>query len=89
MDMLSKAAMRNFVTIRYNRMIFDRRGYNNDRQYPMKTKSWTVSVASKKLPNVCKKLPNVCKSCPKMIAIEKLKILTPLQKLAKKLGNLG
>ena len=55
----------------------------------MKTKSWTVSVASKKLPNVCKKLPNVCKSCPKMIAIEKLKILTPLQKLAKKLGNLG
>ena len=30
-----------------------------------------------------KKLPNVYKSCPKMILLEKLKILTPLQKLPK------
>ena len=28
-----------------------------------------------------KKLPNVYKNCPKMISLEKLKILTPLQKL--------
>ena len=28
-----------------------------------------------------KKLPNVYKICPKMISLEKLKILTPLQKL--------
>ena len=28
-----------------------------------------------------KKSPNVYKSCPKMISLEKLKILTPLQKL--------
>ena len=26
-----------------------------------------------------KKLPNIYKSCPKMISLEKLKILTPLQ----------
>ena len=29
-----------------------------------------------------KKSPNVNKSCPKMISQEKLKILTPLQKIA-------
>ena len=28
-----------------------------------------------------KKLPNVYKICPEMISLEKLKILTPLQKL--------
>ena len=36
-----------------------------------------------------KKLPNVYKSCPKIISREKLKILTPLQKLPKNVGDLG
>ena len=36
-----------------------------------------------------KESPNVCKSCPKMISLEKLKILTPLQKLPKNVGDLG
>ena len=36
-----------------------------------------------------KKSPNVYKSCPKMISPEKLKILTPLQKLPKNVGDLG
>ena len=37
----------------------------------------------------CKKLPNVFKSCPKMISLEQLKILTPLQKLLKNVGDLA
>ena len=36
-----------------------------------------------------KKLPNVYKSCPKVISLEKWKILTPLQKLTKNVGNLA
>ena len=36
-----------------------------------------------------KKSPNVYKSCPKMSSLEKLKILTPLQKLPKNVGDLG
>ena len=36
-----------------------------------------------------KKLPNVSKSHPKIISLEKLKILTPLQKLPKNVGDLG
>ena len=32
---------------------------------------------------------NGYKSCPKMISEEKLKILTPLQKLPKNVGDLG
>ena len=36
-----------------------------------------------------KKSPNVYKSCPKMISLEKLKILTPLQKLPKNVRDLG
>ena len=36
-----------------------------------------------------KKLPNVDKSWPKMISLEKLKILTPLQKLSNNVGDLG
>ena len=36
-----------------------------------------------------KKLPNVYKSCPRMISLEKLNILTPLQKLPKNVGDLG
>ena len=36
-----------------------------------------------------KKLPNVYKSCPKMISLEKLQILTPLQKLLKNVEGLG
>ena len=36
-----------------------------------------------------KKLPNGYKSCPKMISLEKLKILTPLQKFPKNMGDLG
>ena len=35
------------------------------------------------------KMPNVYKSCPKMMALEKLKILTHLQKLPKNVGDLG
>ena len=36
-----------------------------------------------------KKLPNVYKNCPKIISSEQLKILTPLQKLPKNMGDLG
>ena len=36
-----------------------------------------------------KKSPNVYQSCPKMISLEKLTILTPLQKLPKNVGDLG
>ena len=36
-----------------------------------------------------KKAPNVYKSCPKMISLEKWKILTPLQKMPKNVGDLG
>ena len=36
-----------------------------------------------------KKSPNVYKSCPKIISLEKLNILTPLQKLPKNVGDLG
>ena len=36
-----------------------------------------------------KKSPNVYKSCTKVILLEKLKILTPLQKLPKNVGDLG
>ena len=35
------------------------------------------------------KLPNVYKSCHKMISLEKLYILTPLQKLSKNVRDLG
>ena len=34
-------------------------------------------------------LPNVYKSCPKIISLEKLKILTQLQKLPNNVGDLG
>ena len=36
-----------------------------------------------------KKSPNVYKSCPIMISLEKLKILIPLLKLPKNVGDLG
>ena len=36
-----------------------------------------------------KKSPNVYKSCPKTISLEKLKILTTLQKMPKNVGDLG
>ena len=36
-----------------------------------------------------KKSPNVYKRCPKKISLEKLKILTPLQKLPKNVGDFG
>ena len=36
-----------------------------------------------------KKSPNVYKNCPKMISLEKLQILTTLQKLPKNDGDLG
>ena len=36
-----------------------------------------------------KKIANVYKSGPKMISLAKLKILTPLQKLPKNVGNSG
>ena len=38
---------------------------------------------------ISKKSPNVYKSCPKIISLEKLKILTPLRKLRKNVGDLG
>ena len=41
-----------------------------------------VSVTSKKL-------PNVDKNCPKMISLQILKILIPIQKLPKNVGDLG
>ena len=44
--------------------------------------SMAISVTSKMS-------PNVYKSCPKMISLEKLKILIPLQKLPKNMGDLG
>ena len=34
-----------------------------------------------------KKSPNVYKSCSEMISLEKIKILTPLQKLSKNVEN--
>ena len=36
-----------------------------------------------------KKSPNVYKSRPKMSSLEKIKVLTPLQKLPKNVGDLG
>ena len=36
-----------------------------------------------------KKSPNVYKNCPKMISLEKLKILTPLQKFFRNVRDLG
>ena len=42
---------------------------------------WVTSVTRKKS-------PNVSKSCLKMISLEKCKILTPLQKLPKNMGDL-
>ena len=42
----------------------------------------TISVTSKKS-------PNVYKSCPKMMSLERWKNLTPLQKLPKNVGDLG
>ena len=36
-----------------------------------------------------KKSPTVYKSCRKMFSLENLKILTPLQKLPKNVGDLG
>ena len=36
-----------------------------------------------------KKSTNVYKVCPKMISLERWKILTPLRKLPKYMGNLG
>ena len=36
-----------------------------------------------------KKSPNIYKSCPKRSSLEKIKILTPLQKLSKDVGDLG
>ena len=32
---------------------------------------------------------SICKSCPKMISLEKLNLLTPLQNLPKNVGDLG
>ena len=42
-----------------------------------------------KVDSVTKKLPKVYKNCPKIISLEKLKILTPLQKLPKSEGDFG
>ena len=38
---------------------------------------------------ISKRSPNIYKSCPKIISLVKLKILTPLQKLPKNVGDLG
>ena len=50
---------------------------------------FVVLIISRESSVTSKKLPNVYKSCRKMISIEKLKILTPFQKLPKKVGDLG
>ena len=55
---------------------------------------FNVPVLALLLPSIIismtsKKSPNVYKSCPKTISQEKLKILTPLQKLPKNVGDLG
>ena len=44
---------------------------------------WLTNSATRR------KSPNDYKSCPKMISLEKLKILTPLQKLPSNKGDLG
>ena len=46
-------------------------------------KNWPVITVTSK------KSPNVYKSCPKLIALEQGKIMTPLQKLQKNVGDLG
>ena len=48
-----------------------------------------LNVGYDRLSVTSKKSPNVYKSCPKMISLEKLKILTHLQKLSKNVGDLG
>ena len=54
---------------------------------------WTINIRINSeascISVTSKKFPNVYKSCPKMIPLEKLKILTPLQKLHKNAGNFG
>ena len=45
--------------------------------------SWLVGSVTRKIS------PNVYKSCPKMISLEKLEILTPLQKMPNNVGDLG
>ena len=50
-----------------------------------KALKWPVHLASSVN---SKKSPNVYKSCPKMISLEKLKILTPSQKLHKNVEDL-
>ena len=58
-----------------------------DSNYPVLPR--TLDVCSTRSSVTSKKLPNVYKSCQKIISIEKLKILTPLQKLPKNVGDLG
>ena len=52
---------------------------------------WYVPVVGtwREISVTSKKSPNVYKSRPKMISLEKLMILTPLQKLPKNVGDLG
>ena len=54
---------------------------------PMRQK--TIFASKRVISVTCKKSPNVYKSCPKMILLEKLNILMPLQKFSQNVGNLG
>ena len=51
--------------------------------------SWQMSLFCAMSSVTIKKSPNVSKNCPKMISKEKLKILTPLQKLPKNVRDFG
>ena len=59
--------------------------------YPVSQIFYAPVVKSFAVPTsvTSKKSPDVYKSCPKMISMEKLQILTPLQKLPKNMGDLG
>ena len=50
--------------------------------------SFSVFVPCSSISVTSKELPNAYKSCPKIISIEKLNILTPLQKLTMNMGDL-
>ena len=50
-------------------------------------RNWLASDVGSSVTN--KKSPNVYKSCPKMISLQKLNILTPLQILPNNVRDLG
>ena len=56
--------------------------------YLLLVESSLVNLQSNGFSVTREKSPNVDQSCPKMISLEKWNILTPLQKLPKKVGDL-